>query len=102
MKKRGDNPLDCINELLRDHSVKLRLGRRLREYFTKIRDVKEHNFANNLIHRLSPELKIEVVHAIHNHWLEGVWWLKPLAQSEFAVEMTQRMKMCLHSPNEFI
>jgi len=95
--------LDCINEILKDNHVKVSLGRRLREYFTKLRDVKGHDFVGSVIKQISPDLKSEVVHAIHDIWLTKVWWLHKVPNnSEFIVELILRMKARLHAPNELI
>lgn len=95
--------LDCINELLREKNVRIQLGRRLREYFTRLRDVKEHDFVGALIDQLSPELRIDVVCTMHSEWIEKVWWLRRVPmRSDFIVDLTQSMRSSLHTPNEFI
>jgi len=95
--------LDCINELLKENPVQVSLGRRVREYFTKMKDITQAVNVSSLIKRLSPELRIEAVHAIHGHWLQQVWWLNKAPQkSEFYVELTLKMRSSLHTPNELI
>lgn len=96
--------LDCIKELLTEFGKdEDHLGRRLREYFTKVRDVQEYDFISGVIQRLSPALKLEVVHAIHDVWITKIWWLNKVPDtSEFMVELTLRMTTSLHAPNELI
>lgn len=95
--------LDCINELAHRHHVSVTLCRRLREYFTRARAVKRGTFVSSLIDRLSPELKIDLVHAIHDSWLRKVWWLaKVPRRTEFFVDLTQNMSIRLHTPNELV
>eukprot|EP00928_Gymnodinium_smaydae_P035401 TRINITY_DN24921_c0_g1_i1.p1 TRINITY_DN24921_c0_g1~~TRINITY_DN24921_c0_g1_i1.p1 ORF type:complete len:781 (+),score=99.89 TRINITY_DN24921_c0_g1_i1:206-2548(+) len=95
--------LDCITELLQENSVKGTLGRKLREYFTKLKDVRDFEYVDKVIETLSPELKIEVCYCVHKDFIKSVWWLDKLpVRSEFIVDIAHSMKSVLHTPSEFV
>mmetsp|Transcript_99383 Transcript_99383/g.290084 ORF Transcript_99383/g.290084 Transcript_99383/m.290084 type:complete len:795 (+) Transcript_99383:112-2496(+) len=104
MQKRANenlHTLDYVNELLRDKSVQVDFGRRIREYFTKIKNIRDEDTMHDIIDELSPDLQVEVVHAVNDSWIEKVWWLRTLPHgTPFLVDLTQNMKAALHTPNE--
>lgn len=100
-KAQHQQTMDELHMLVLEHQIDQRLSRRLQEYFMKVTDLTKVSYVAELVHRLSPTLRHEVIMVIHGKWIQKVWWLNNVP-GDFIVAMVMHLTPVLHTPNEFI
>ena len=93
--------MDELNYFMTDMNIDQSLRVRAREYFRQTRDLRKKLSYGDLILRLSPTLKGEVVLQMSKKTLETVWYLRA-CESSFLVELALVMVREGYAPREKI
>ena len=93
--------MDSLNYFLDDMNMPQELRIRAREYLRNCRDLYKKSSYSELVERLSPDLRSEVVLTMSSKILEVVWYFKPIEKTAL-VELAVRLQRAGYAPREKI
>lgn len=95
--------MDQLLKISKEFNFSKDLNFRLQAFFSQARETVREKFINDQIIRpASSALAQEVVKVLHGGWMQEVWWLKNVYNTNFIIDLALSFEPMLFSPNECI